>query len=85
MSKQIKAVAAAVVAIGFVAYIGNYHVIYGGGIGMQKIEKVSWSLGETIINLDELRELPLIAVRIKYPLFLQAGVREGFLTLPKPP
>lgn len=58
--------------IALVAFVGNYHFIYGSQVSPQKLSKVSWSLSETIINVDEVGHLPLIVARSKYPLFLQA-------------
>lgn len=58
-----------------VAYAGNYHFMYGSEWSPQKLAKVSWSLSETVINVDEVAHLPLIVARARYPLFLQAWER----------
>lgn len=59
-----------------VGVAGRYHFVYGAGRSLERLEKVSWSLSETVVNLDEVSGLPLIVVRIKYPLLLQALERE---------
>jgi hypothetical protein len=53
-------------------YCGNYHFVYGRGVTLQKIQKVSWSLSETIINVDEVQGMPAILARARYPIFLQS-------------
>lgn len=58
-----------------VGYAGNYHFMYGSQWSPQKLAKVSWSLSETVINVDEVAHLPLIVARARYPLFLQAWER----------
>lgn len=66
------AVLAVLVAV-LVAYVGNYHWLYGRGIEMRKIPKVSWSISETLVNADEVKATPLILMPVKYPLFSQAA------------
>lgn len=56
----------------FVAFAGNFHFTYGAGRPLERLPKVSWSLSETVVNLDELEGLPAFVVAIKYPLLVQA-------------
>lgn len=55
-----------------VAYAGSYHFIYGAGVNLYRLKKISWSLSETVINKDELEHLPVIFVRMHYPLLMAA-------------
>ncbi len=57
---------------GLVVFAGNYHFTYGAGRPLEKLPKVSWSLSETVVNLDEVQGLPAIVVAARYPLLLQA-------------
>jgi len=57
---------------GLVGYAGNYHFMHGSTVSAQKLKKVSWSLSETFINVDEVGGLPMIVARARFPLFLQA-------------
>lgn len=59
-------VAAAVVAA------GNYHFVYGSAQPLTAIKKVSWSLGETVVNRDEVDGLPPQEAARRYPLLRQA-------------
>jgi len=55
-----------------VGYAGKFHFIYGAHVTLQKLPKVSWSLAETVVNVDEVGGLPMLVARAKYPLFLRA-------------
>jgi|GEM_PF-2673282 len=62
----------AVLLLGFLAFAGNFHFTYGAGRPLERLPKVSWSLSETVVNLDEVQGLPAFAVALKYPLLVQA-------------
>ena len=63
---------------GMVAVIGlltavaaNYHFVYGSGVSGVTIEtKPSLSLSETLINMDTLGGMPMIAARANYPMYV---------------
>ena len=65
------AVLALLVAV-FLGYAGNFHFVYGQNIVMRKVDKVSWSLSEIVVNLDEVNNLPAFVARARYPLFIEA-------------
>lgn len=73
MKASTKAAVLAGLTLAFLAYIGNFHFVYGENITLRKVPKVSWSLSEMVINADAVRELPVFVLRINYPLFIQAG------------
>jgi hypothetical protein len=60
----------AVLIVGFFAYTGNFHFIYGHGLTVRKIHKVSWSLSEMFIDAEELSATPPLLLPVKYPLFV---------------
>lgn len=66
------AVLALLVAL-FLGYAGNFHFVHGANITLRKVNKVSWSLSETLINADEVKATPVFLLRAKYPLFTQAA------------
>lgn len=68
------AVLAVLVSV-LLAYAGNFHFVYGNGVSMRKVEKISWSLSETVINVDEVKGTPPLLLRAKFPLFTQAAER----------
>jgi len=67
-----KAAVLAVLLAGLLAYAGNFHFVYGTNVVLRKVDKISWSPTEILINLDEVRGTPAIAARARYPLFVQA-------------
>lgn len=75
--RMTQAAVLAVLLAGFVAYAGNFHFVYGTNLVLRKVDKVSWSLSETVINVDEVRGMPQIVARAKFPLFVQA-LEKGF-------
>ena len=53
---------------------GKYHIVYGSTVNGPKLEaKPSFSLSETFVNLDSVGNMPLIAARAQYPMYV-AGV-----------
>lgn len=67
-----------ILLVAFVAYAGNFHFLYGSGISVRKIPKVSWSLSETVVNADEIKGTPLLLLRARFPLLIQAVERGDF-------
>jgi len=64
-------------AVVTVAAASNFHIVRGSNNHLGTfIPKVSWSLSETLINLDEVGNLPAIAARSQYPLFMAALERD---------
>lgn len=60
---------AAVVAL--LWFLGAHHFVYGSRQSLTMESKVSWSLSETVVNLDEVKALPPMAARERYPLFYE--------------
>jgi hypothetical protein len=74
------AVALVVLTLCFIAWAGGSHFVYGSPInGVERYEKVSWSISETVINADELNGTPVRLLHERYPLFMQAAKRDGLL------
>jgi hypothetical protein len=64
------AVAGAAVALG-VWSAGSYHFVHGSNVsGVQVVPKPSFSLSETLINMDAVGNMPMIAARSQYPMFI---------------
>lgn len=69
-------VAAALAALGAV-YVGlSYHIVTGStvsGVSLQK--KPSLTFSETFVNMDSVGNMPLIAARSQYPMFVSSMER----------
>ena len=51
-------------------WAGTVHIVYGSGFSLPtSMQKISWSLSETLVNADEVEALPGVVARIRYPLF----------------
>lgn len=56
--------------------LGQVHIVHGSHTRWALVDKVSWSLEETLVNVDALERLPAIVARARYPLFLAALERD---------
>lgn len=70
MSK--KMIVGLLVAAGVLLFTGmNYHIVTGSEVSGVKFEKkLSMSLSETFINLDSVMNMPMIAARSQYPMYV---------------
>lgn len=65
------ALVAVITGVGLLTGAANFHFVYGSGVNGVKIErKPSLSLSETIINLDSVGNMPMIAARAQYPMYV---------------
>lgn len=60
-----------VLASVFLFVIAKFHFVYGSEVeGIQVEPKPSLSLSETLINMDALGGMPMIAARAQYPMYV---------------
>jgi hypothetical protein len=72
-------VAAILVAVG-----GNFTFLTGSQVGFKVLRKVSFSLSEVWVNLDEMGNMPAILARARYPLTLEALTRRAIASGAEP-
>ncbi len=69
--KKVLIAASVVAAAALLLGAANYHIVTGStvnGVSFQK--KMSMSLSETFVNLDSVGNMPMIAARAQYPMFV---------------
>lgn len=70
MSKALLA-GAGVIAVAAVLVAANYHIVTGSTVdGVKFHEKMSMTLSETFVNIDSVANMPPIAARTHYPMYL---------------
>ena len=74
MSRRAYAAGALVCIAAAIAFLGNYHVVWGTLDRLHLEPKVSWSLSETFINTDEITGTPALLRSARFPLYFQALV-----------
>jgi hypothetical protein len=72
MKRILLVVALVFVAISSLTLVAmNYHFVTGSKVsGVRILPKLSWPLSETLINEDAVMNMPMIAVRAQYPLYM---------------
>lgn len=75
-------IAGAVALLGFAAVAANYHIVYGSKVkGLTFESKPSLTFSETLVNLDIVGNMPMIAARAQYPMYVaHVEKRVHFLT-----
>jgi hypothetical protein len=60
-----------IVLIG-VWFAGSYHIVFGVNTNTRVVKKISFSLNEILINMDELKATTAFLLSVRYPLHLQS-------------
>jgi len=68
-----------IILMAAIFFSGKYHFVHGKDNPLLIIPKISFSLKETYINLDEITGMPNIMAKMKYPLAVRALQKEGIL------
>jgi hypothetical protein len=61
----------AILIIALVPLAGFFRVYYGGSIGIEIVQKHSFSFKDTIVNLDDIMGKPRIVVRTQHPAVMR--------------
>jgi hypothetical protein len=61
------------------AFISNYHVVTGGGVGMKIVQRESFGFNEIFIDIDSITGMPYIAAKSRYPIGLKVLQRERLI------
>ncbi|MBN1604731.1 MAG: hypothetical protein JW915_24190 [Chitinispirillaceae bacterium] len=66
---------AGIVLFFLIVFMGNFHIISSMDHGFQLISRVSFSLNEFFVNLDEITGMPAFEAKKRFPLAIKALVK----------
>ena len=68
-----------IITITVVIFLGNFHIITGGGVGLKVAKRDSFGFTESFIDVNAITGMPWIAAQYRYPYGCRVLAREGII------